>query len=298
MATETLGVGFIGLGTMGAPMAWRVHGGGHLRAVYNRSPEPTTPFAKANIEVASTPAELMAQVGTVIVMVADDTALEAVFYGEDGVLAALAMDNLVINMSTVSRTANETLAAEVRDIGAGFVEAPVSGTRKPAEDGALTILAGGSAKDVEAARPLFELMGKATVDCGEVGHATDAKHAVNLLLGSMMQGFSEALIFGAKRGVSTDTVIEAITTGATDSPLYNLKGKAIRDGDFEKQFPIKLLLKDLDLVLQAGRDSGVYLPLTAATRECVNAANAKGHGEEDMAALIKLLEYVASTQVY
>ncbi len=110
----------------------------------------------------------------------------------------------------------------------------------------------------------------------------------------MMQAFSEALVFGRKRGVALETLIEAITTGATDSPLYQLKGKAIAARDFDKQFPVKLLLKDLDLVLDAGRDSGAYLPLTAAVRECVNAANASGHGDEDMAALVKLLEMRAS----
>jgi len=293
-----LRTGFIGLGTMGAPMAWRINDGGHLTAVYNRSPETTAAFAEAGISVAGTPAELASGVNAVVVMVSDDAALDAVFSGEDGALAGVGSGTLVINMSTVSREANLDLAARVREAGGRFLEAPVSGTRKPAEDGNLTILAAGAAEDLEAAQPLFDLMGKATVNCGDLGQGMDTKHAVNLLLSSMMQGFCEALVFGGKRGVSPDTIIEAITTGATNSPLYNLKGKAIRAGNFDKQFPVKLLLKDLDLVLQAGRESGVYLPLTATARECVSAANAGGYGDEDMAAVVKLLEQVAGTQVH
>lgn len=291
-----LQAGFIGLGTMGEPMAWRLHEAGYLRAVHNRSPRATRPFAEAEVTVTDSPAALAAEADVVIVMVTDDAALDEVLRKGGGLLAGIGAGSLVVNMSTVSRTANEAAAEAVEAAGGRFLEAPVSGTRKPAEMGALTILAGGDASDVARVQPLFDAMGKATVHCGGVGQGTDTKHAVNLLLGGMMQAFSEALVFGRKRGVAFDTLIEAVTTGATDSPLYQLKGKAIGARNFEKQFPIKLLLKDLDLVLDAGRESGAYLPLTAGVRECVNAANAAGHGDEDMAALVKLLESVAGVE--
>lgn len=288
--------GFLGLGTMGAPMAWRLHEAGQLRAVHNRSPRATRPFAEANVTVTDSPAALAAEVDVVLVMVTDDGALDEILRAARGLLAGVGAGSLVVNMSTVSREANQRAATAVEAAGGRFLEAPVSGTRKPAEMGALTILAGGDAADVQRVQPLFDAMGKATVHCGPIGQGTDTKHAVNLLLGGMMQAFSEALVFGRKRGVALETLVEAITTGATDSPLYQLKGKAIAARDFDKQFPVKLLLKDLDLVLDAGRDSGAYLPLTAAVRECVNAANAGGHGDEDMAALVKLLETVAGVE--
>ncbi|MDZ7811449.1 MAG: NAD(P)-dependent oxidoreductase [Arhodomonas sp.] len=277
-----LQTGFVGLGTMGAPMAWRLHDGDLLAAVYNRSPHAAAAFGEAGVTVAESPAQLASMVEVVVIMVTDDEALEAVLESDNGVMRKLRGGSLVVNMSTVSREANLRAREMVQGAGGRFLEAPVSGTRKPAEAGALTVLAGGEAADLEHARPLFERIGKATVHCGEVGQATDTKHAVNLLLAGMMQSFSEALVFGSKRGVPAETILEAITTGATNSPLYEAKGKAITARNFEKQFPVRLL-KDLDLAMQAGRESGTYLPLTATVRECVNAANAGGHGDEDMA---------------
>ncbi len=283
-------VGFIGLGHMGEPMAWNLHRAGFSLGVYNRTPERAAPFRDSGIPAYATPAELAAASSAVLIMVTDSPALQAVVEAEGGLLEGLDDGTLVINMSTVSHEATCAAARAVEASGGQFVDAPVSGTRKPAEDAALTILAGSEAEALERARPLLDALGRATVHCGPVGTGTDTKHAINLLLGTMMQGFSEALAFSQHRGLNLDTVIEAIQTGATSSPLYQLKGAAIRADDYRKQFPVELLLKDLDLILDAGRQAGVYLPAAATVREAASGANAAGYGEQDMAALLKWLE--------
>jgi len=285
-------VGFIGLGTMGAPMARNVSAGGFDLTVWNRSPGPAEALQRDGVAVAESPATLAAACDVVVIMVTGPEALEAVVASDRGVVHGLTADTLVINMSTVSREATLAAAERVEQAGGRFVDAPVSGTKKPAEDAALVVLAGGEATDLDRAEPVLRTMGRAVVRCGGVGQGTDTKHAVNLLLGGMMQSFVEALSFGQKRGLSRDTLLEAIGTGATNAPLYALKGKAISERNFEKQFPVDLLLKDLDLVLAAGRESGAYLPQTATVRECVSAARARGYGDEDMASLIKVLEEI------
>jgi 3-hydroxyisobutyrate dehydrogenase-like beta-hydroxyacid dehydrogenase len=286
-------VGFIGLGTMGAPMAWNVSRAGYDLRVYNRTAARTEPFAADGVPVAETPRALAADSDIIVVMVTGPEALETVIVGDDGVAAGLQTGALVINMSTVSREATLAAADAVSGAGGRFVDAPVSGTRKPAEDGTLTVLAGGDTAGVDAAEPVLNAMAKAVVRCGDVGQGTDTKHAINLLLGGMMQSFCEALVFGRKRGLDPAMLLEAIGTGATNAPLYQLKGKVIGERNFTKSFPVDLLLKDLDLVLAAGRESGIYLPQTATNREAVNAASARGYGDEDMAAVIKVLEEIA-----
>lgn len=290
-------VGFVGLGTMGAPMAWNIRTAGFELQVYNRSNAPAAPFRDAGVPVHATPGSLAQAVQAIVIMVTGPEALEEVVSGPDGLVHGMRPGAVVINMSTVSPEATIDAAQAVEAVQGRFVDAPVSGTRKPAEDGTLTVLAGADTDVLEQVRPVLESMSKTIVRCGSVGQGTDMKHVVNLLLGAMMQAFSESLVLGRKRGLDPATMVEAITSGATDSPLYRLKGAAIQAGNFTSNFALDLLLKDLDLVLQAGRHSGAYLPVAAATREAASAARARGHGDQDMAALIRLLEDIAGVEV-
>lgn len=290
-------VGFVGLGTMGAPMAWNIRNAGFDLHVYNRSHAPAEPFRDAGVPVHATPGSLAQAVQTMVIMVTGPEALGDVVNGPDGLVHGLRPGSVVINMSTVSPEATLDAAQAVEAVQGQFVDAPVSGTRTPAEDGTLTVLAGADQDVLEQARPVLESMSKTIVHCGAVGQGTDMKHVVNLLLGAMMQAFSESLVLGRKRGLDPATMVEAITSGATDSPLYRLKGAAIQAGNFTSNFALELLLKDLDLVLQAGRHAGAYLPVAAATREAASAARARGHGDQDMAALIRLLEDIAGVEV-
>jgi len=290
-------VGFIGLGTMGAPMAWNIHNAGYDLNVFNRTNSKTEPFSKENITVCESPKEVAEQADIIITMVTDDDALIEVMLGYQGVLSGLKENAVVINMSTVSRNATQEIDNAVKLEDGRFIEAPVSGTKKPAEDGTLTVLAGGDASLIDELKPLLQTMGNSIIHCGEIGQGTDMKLTINLLLGGMMQVFSETLVFGKKLGLDVHKILKNIESGPLSSPLFNIKGQLILKNNFEKNFPVDLLLKDLNLVLDAAQKNDVYLPVISATREAVNGSKALGHGDEDMAAIIKLLEKVTGTEV-
>jgi len=290
-------IGFIGLGTMGGPMALNIHKAGHSLGVYNRSADKTEPFREKEIPVFDSPAALAAASEVVIIMVTGPDDVLEVLQQDRGVLEGLQSGAVVINMSTVSPEATEAAARLVEAGGGEFLDVPVSGTKKPAEDGNLVILAGGNRQTILELTPMLNTMGKAVIYCGETGQATRAKLMINLLLGSMMQGMAEALTFGKKVGLDPETMVKVIESGGLSSPFYTAKGKAIRGGDFSKNFPVNLMLKDLDLALATGKETGVALPQTAINREMFTAANTKGFGEEDMAAVIKILEEIAGVTV-
>lgn len=290
-------VGLIGLGAMGTPMAWTLHDAGLLAAVYNRTRARAAPFDDRGVPVASSPADLAEQVEVVVVMVTDDEALHAVLEGPQGALDGMAPDTIVINTSTVSVEATEQAAAAVAAAEGRFVDAPVSGTVGPAEEGTLTVLAGAPPSLLDEVQPVLEVVGNPVVHCGGVGTGTKTKLFTNLLLGNLMQAYAEALVFGQQHGLSLDHMREVIDSSPVGAPLFDYKGPVVEERDFTKQFPVDLLLKDLDLIVEAAERRGVYLPQTAATREAVNGAKALGHGDEDMAAILKLLEAVSGTTV-
>ncbi|MUV89480.1 NAD-binding protein, partial [Halapricum sp. CBA1109] len=206
-------------------------------------------------------------------------------------------DTTVVQSSTVSVEGTAAATETVRAQNAAFVDAPVSGTVGPAEDGTLTVLAGGKSEEIDAVEPILEAVGDPVVRCGEAGHGTRMKLFVNLLLGDMMGAFAEALTFGAAQGLELDAMRQVVEAGAVDSPLFRAKGENIADGDFAPRFPVDLQFKDLRYANEAANDAGVTLPQTAAARESFSAASAMGHGEEDMAAVLKYFESVAGLTV-
>lgn len=283
-------VGFIGLGAMGAPMAWNLHKAGFDLAVWNRSESRTRDFADAGMQVADSPAALAAGRDAIVIMVSDPAALEAVLHGADGLLTGLQPDTLVVNMSTVSHAATLAARAAVAEKGAHFVDAPVSGTVKPAVDGTLVVLAGAEDDTLAAAQPLLDAMGKKTVHCGGVGQGTRMKLVINLMLGGMMELLAEGLQLGKHGGLDPELVLDAIANGPLGAPLYGMKGRMMLDGKFDKQFPVDLLFKDMNLVLEEAGLQRLPVHAAAAVRERLTEARAAGYGELDMAALYKLMD--------
>lgn len=290
-------VGFIGLGAMGAPMARNIHGGGFELGVFNRTTERTRPFADRGITVYGTPALLAGAADVLVVMVRDDAALEAILHGDGGLLAGLGRGKLVVNMSTVSPEATQAAAEEVHAMGARFVDAPVSGTVKPAEEGTLVVLAGGTDDDLARVRPILDTLGQSVIHCGDIPAGTRMKLVINLMLGNLMQTLAEGLSLGRALELDPRRVLEVVGSGPLGAPLFRMKGEAILSGDFAKHFPLDLLFKDLDLVQDAAGRARVPLPQTAAVREATSAARAAGHGDEDMAALIRVIEGLTGREV-
>lgn len=289
-------IGFAGLGAMGTPMAWNVHGAGYDLGVYNRTADKMTPFADADVDTYDTPAELAADVDALVTMVTGPDAIRSVTLGEDGIVEGLQDGTVVVDTSTVSPEATAAVATGVRDAGGRFVDAPVLGTVGPAEEGELLVLAGADEDVLADVRPLLDVFGDVR-HVGDVGDGTSMKLTTNLLLGVMMEGFSEALTFAEGQDLPLEEVLEVIQNGVLGAPLFDYKGPVVREQDFTPQFPVNLLCKDLNLVLDTAGENAMPLPATAATREATNATRALGHGDEDMMALIKHLETVMGQSV-
>ncbi len=290
-------VGFIGLGTMGTPMAWNIHRAGYRLGVYNRSAEKCSVFSGEGIGVFESPADLAEWADIVIIMVFGPEAFMEVLGGPGGAGRSMVAGKTVINMSTVSREATLAAAEQVNACGASFLDAPVAGSKKPAEDGTLTILAGGSADVLERVWPVLACMGKVIIHCGAAGAGTDMKLFINVLLGTLMQSFAEALTLGASFGLRTRDMLATVHNSAVACPMFSVKGAAIAAGNFEKNFPVELIFKDLNLALQAAGREHVPLPLTAAAREAFSAAMARGFGEQDLCAVIRVLEELTGQSV-
>ena len=291
-------IGFIGLGAMGTPMAWNVHAAGFELSVFNRTASKMHPFADEGISTYDTPAALARNSDVVVTMVTGPEALRDVTLGEDGVVDGLNRDRdqVVVDTSTVSGEATMEIAENVEEAGGRFVDAPVLGTVSPAERGELLVLASTDEDTLADVRPLLDAFGDVR-HVGAVGDGTSMKLTANLLLGVMIEGFSEALAFAEGQGLPLDDVLDVIQNGVLGAPLYDYKGPLVRDREFDPQFPVDLLFKDLNLVLDAGGDAEVPLPATSAAREAANATRGLGHGDEDMMALIKHLETVSGRTV-
>ncbi len=289
-------LGFIGLGQLGTPMAWNVAESYDL-TVYNRSPRPAKPFEDAGIPVAATPRDVAVESEAVVIVVRDGDAVLDVLRGEQGVLAGLDENDVVIQMSTISPEATEQARDLVEGAGGRYVDAPVLGTVPSAEDGTLSVLASGPEATIEAVEPVLEAMGEPIIHAGVVGQGTQLKLSLNLALGGIMEAYAESLALAEAHDIDVETTIEAFESGGLYSPLFGGKSAKIAEGDFESQFKLDLLEKDLMLALEAGGDVPMPLPVAGAAREAVEAARGLGHGDEDMAAVIRYLETVGELEV-
>ena len=284
----TTPIGFIGQGIMGSPMALNLLKAGFPVTVYNRDKDKTAPAAQAGAQVAETPATLAAGPDVVILMLTGPEAMEAVLEGPDGALAALTPGKTVVNMSSVepayTRELNERLAAK----GILFIDAPVSGSKKPAEDGGLIILASGDKKNVDALKPVFLAMGKKVVFCGEAGKGSAMKMVVNLLLSIMMTGFGEVLAMGRASGLAQEAMLDAFLSGSVACPLFNGKAGMVRTGEYPPQFPLKHMHKDLNFILNTAQEAGAEIPLGRAVLEQYGKAMEQELGEADFAAVVQV----------
>ena len=287
-------VGFLGLGTMGAPMAKNLKKKGFQVVVWNRSPERAEALKAEGLEVATSPAELAAKVDAYCTCVADPAALEGV---AAGLLQNARAGQLFIDFSTVSVPLVESLAARFAAKGVDFADAPVTGSRSGAEKGTLVIMTGCSPKTLERATPIFQAVGEKVIHCGPVGAGTQVKLAGNALIAGMLQCFSEGLLLTKKAGVDPRKLIEVVQASGFRSPYFDFKGKAILERDFAPHFTVDLMHKDLSLFLDNAAAHKVPTPTAASLRETYNFARATGHGGQDIAAVVTAFEDVVGTKV-
>ncbi|KPK00141.1 MAG: hypothetical protein AMJ60_02525 [Desulfobacterales bacterium SG8_35] len=283
-------IGFIGMGIMGQPMAANILQAGYDLMVYNRTEEKTRALAAAGGLVASTPAELSSWADVIILMLTGPEAIDAVMYAEHGILSAKPSGKVVINMSTVAPSYTRTLRSCLEPAGIVFIDGPVSGSKKPAMDGTLIILAGGPEESIKKLEPLFLSMGKKVIYFGEAGQGSAMKMTVNLLLAVMMEGLCESLNLARQLNLDTRLVLDSLLASHLGSGLFSLKGDMLKQNDFPVQFPLKHMAKDLRFVLQTADEAGAAVPAGHAVFQMYRQGVGLGNGDLDFAAVMKSLE--------
>ncbi len=278
-------LGFIGLGRMGTPMARRLLRAGHRLTVYNRTREKAEPLIAEGARWADSPRAVAASSEVVFLMVADSQASEAVLTGPDGVLEGSREGLIVVDMSTIAPAVSRRLAEQAARRGVRMLDAPVSGSVGPAAEGTLTIFVGGPPEAFEAVRDLLGILGREIHYVGGNGMGCAVKLAVNLILGVSMQALGEALALGARAGIPPQRLWEILQGLAVISPAMRNKGGRIVQGDFSPSFALRLMEKDLGLVVEFGRQVGAPTPLAAAAQQTFLAARTHGWAEADYSAI-------------
>lgn len=277
-------VGFVGLGQMGRGMAARLIDKGHELVVWNRTRAAADALARDGAIVARHAAETL-QADIVITMLADDAAIEAVWLAEN-LIEKIPGDTIHLNMASVSLSLAERLTELHESRGTAYVSAPVFGRPHAARSGELDIVAAGAREVLARCVPLFEVLGKQWFDIGpRPPHANIVKIARNFLLGAIIEGLGEAFALVAKSGVAPGQFLEIITSTSMNAPAYKNYGGLMVTPPHDPTFTLRLGMKDVDLALQAGSDTGVPMAMAALIREQHMAAIAQGYGDRDWAAL-------------
>jgi 3-hydroxyisobutyrate dehydrogenase len=291
-------VGFIGLGIMGSRQAASLRREGYELIVHNRTSERAEAWAAEHGgDVAATPREVGERAGVVITMVVDGPQVEALLLGEDGAAAAANPGTLFIDMSTIGPADARRIGAALADRGHGFVDAPVTGSAPKAEDGTLTIMAGGRAEDMARAMPLLQAMGEIIVHVGEVGTGQQVKVLSNAVSAVNCATLAQALVVGRRAGVDLEALLKVMGAGSANSTMLQLKGEPMLAHDFSPLFKLDHMLKDVRLCLQEAREAGAAFPAAALAGELYTAGSGRGLGEQDFAAVLEVVEGLSDARV-
>jgi 2-hydroxy-3-oxopropionate reductase len=287
-------VGFVGLGIMGKPMARNLMQAGYDLVVHNRSrgkPE------ELGAEVVESPREIAERVGVVFTMLPGPPEVREIVAGRGGILEGASEGSLIVDMSTSSPVLARELALSARERGVGMLDAPVSGGDVGAEEGTLSIMAGGSEQDFGRAKSLFEVMGKTIVHVGEVGAGQTVKACNQIVVALVIEAVSEALVLGSKAGVDLAKVIEVLSGGLAGNKVMEVKKQKFLSHDFEPGGKVEFHLKDLGIALEAGKEYRVPLPVTAVVDQMFGALVAKGRSGWDHSAVLTLIEEWAGHEI-
>ena len=290
MADRIEKVAFFGLGIMGGPMAANLARAGFDLSVWTRTREKAERFAAEHgSRAGATPAETAAGADALISILPDAPEVEAVLFGDDGAAAALAPGALVVDMSTIAPSASVRIAERLD--GFDFLEAPVSGSRPKAEDGTLTIMAGGPDEAFRRAGPLFDVLGERIVHVGPQGHAQLAKLLTNVMGAVNAAALAEAVVTVRAAGIDPDAFLEVAAGSAGNSAMVTLKGPPMFEERFEPPlFKLEHMLKDIRHALAEAKALGVELQLGALAERLYAKAADEGHGEEDFAAVLRAVD--------
>ena len=300
MANVTISerIGFVGLGIMGSRQAANLARAGCELTVYNRTRATAEAWvAEHGGSVADTPAAVGAASDVVITMVVDGDQVRAALLGPDGVADGAAPGTLCVDMSTIAPAQTRAIGAELMERGIHLLDAPVTGSSPKAEAGTLTIMAGGEAGDFARAEPLLRVMGELVVHVGELGQGEMLKIINNSVAAANAATVGEALIVAQRTGVDLDALVQVMGQGSGGSAMLELKSAAMREHDYTTLFKLEHMLKDVRLCLEAGQAAAVPFAAAARARDILVAALARGHADDDFAALVEALEAFAGTRL-
>jgi 3-hydroxyisobutyrate dehydrogenase len=286
-------VAFLGMGIMGRPMAANLVKAGHEVTIWNRTPGKDAEGART----APSPAEAARGAEVVWMCVSDTKAVENVLFGPGGVEEALADGMTIADSSTISPSATLRFAERVKVRGVAYVDAPVTGSKIAAEAGSLIFMAGGDEAALARLDPLFKAMGKQVFHMGETSKGQATKLAMNLQIALIYEGFAEALTLATKLGVDIARLMPLVQASMVRSGVVDYKAPFVLKRDFSPNFPLRLMLKDIHLALDAAKESRVRLPGLEAVEEVYDLAAEEGHQDLDYSATLTLLEKWAGIEV-
>jgi len=286
-------VAFLGMGIMGRPMAANLVKAGHEVSIWNR----TTGKDLEGARTASSPAEAARGAEIVWMCLADTKAVENVLFGPSGAEEALTEGMIIADSSTISPSATLRFAERVKRRGVHYVDAPMTGSKIAAESGSLIFMVGGAEPVLATLAPLFQAMGKQVFHMGDTSKGQATKLAMNLQIALIYEGFAEALTLATKLGVDINRLMPLVQASMVRSGVVDYKAPFIMKRDFSPNFPLRLMLKDIHLTLEAAKEARVRLPGLEAVEEVYDLAAEEGHQDLDYAATLTLLEKWAGIEV-
>ena len=280
-------VAFVGMGTMGVPMALNLLKAGHDVTVHNRTRDRELPVAEAGASRADSPQAAAVGADVIITCVSDTPDVEAVILGEQGIMAGAGTGATVVDMSTISPTTTQQIAATLAKKGIHMVDAPVSGGSEGAQKGTLSIMVGGDAEIVEKVHPVLAAIGKTITHIGPIGSGQMTKAINQIIVAGTYWAVAEGLTVGIKAGLQMDRVVQAVSSGAAGSWGLSNRSDNMISNEYPLGFRVRLHQKDLNIALNAARELGVTLPVTAYVEQIETGLMAQGYGDEDISAIAR-----------
>ena len=277
-------IGFIGLGLMGSRLTRRLNSFGWNIRAWNRSPQPAEELKKWGIGIVPSVTDLVAGSDVILSSLSTDEAVRSVYFDKGGVFAAAEPGTVILEMSTISPELSRSLHKKARTRGVNFLDVAISGSTPAVEAGTVTLLAGGSKVTFEQCIPIYESIAKQWFLIGPGSSGVQMKLVVNLLLGLDMQAIAEAVSLGEHLKIDRNVLLDVLSKTAVMPPAFLGKLQKIKDGDYSPEFPLRLMSKDMDLVMDAARASGAELP-AASVAQSVLTSNLPTSGDLDLAAI-------------
>ena len=281
-------VAFIGTGLMGKPMAMNILKKGFPLVVCNRTQEKTRELVNAGARLARTPREAAESADVIITMVSNIEAVGSALSGENGILRALKNGKVYIDMSTITPEASKEFSKQVEATGAKMIDAPVAGSTNVAEKGELTIMVGGDPRVLDEAREVLQAMGKFIFHIGDNGAGCSIKLVVNHFVAGMTALLAEGIQLSEKLGVDSSSFSNVINTSVVKSPMYDMKTPKMLSHDYAPQFPLRLIVKDLNYITETAEKAGAVMPVHSLVRNLFALANSYGYGEQDYSAVYEI----------